>query len=181
MKHLRTPLAIAALLSAFAVHAQAPAGGPPPGATPMPMQGASGMPGGPGGMHGRMMDPARMQQFHEQRLAALKQALQLTPAQEGAWTTFAAAMRPAQAPGTMRAEHEALAKLTTPERIERMKALRQQHQAEMDRRAQATLTFYGTLDAEQKKRFDAQTARHFGGRRGDGPGQHPGHHHHHHG
>lgn len=164
MKSLRTPLALAALLAAFAAQAQAPAGSPPA----MPMHGASGMPGPGGGMRGPMMDPARMQQRHEQRMAALKQALQLTPAQEGAWSTFAGAMRPPQMPA--KADREAMAKLTTPERIERMKAMRQQRQAEMDRRADATLTFYAALDAEQKKRFDAQTARHSMGPHGEGHG-----------
>ncbi|MFD0668218.1 Spy/CpxP family protein refolding chaperone [Ramlibacter sp. MAHUQ-53] len=174
MKHLRTPLALAALLAALAAHAQAPAGNPPP----MPLHGASGMPG-PGGMHGAMRDPARLQQRHEQRLATLKQSLQLAPAQEGAWNEFASAMRPPQNPPA-RPDRDALAQLTTPERIERMKTVRQQRQAEMDRRAQATLAFYGALNADQKKRFDEQTARAFMGHRGEGHG--PGHHHggHHH-
>jgi Spy/CpxP family protein refolding chaperone len=52
-----------------------------------------------------------------------------------------------------------MAKLTTPERIDKMKALGAQHMAEMtaamDKRAEATKAFYAVLTPEQQKVFDA--------------------------
>jgi hypothetical protein len=51
--------------------------------------------------------------------------------------------------------------MTTPDRIDHMRALRTQRDAEMDRRADATKAFYAQLTAEQKKTFDAETARMF--------------------
>ena len=46
--------------------------------------------------HHRMggMDPAKMQARMDKRAAELKALLKLTPAQEGAWTTFTEAMKP---------------------------------------------------------------------------------------
>ncbi|WP_311222082.1 MULTISPECIES: Spy/CpxP family protein refolding chaperone [unclassified Acidovorax] len=103
---------------------------------------------------------------------ALKQKLQLTPAQEPAWTAFTASMQPpAGGPGRME-EHRGLEKLTTPERIDRMKALRAEHAAQADRRGEATKTFYAALTPAQQKVFDTETARqhHGGPRDGRGPG-----------
>ncbi len=113
-------------------------------------------------------------QAHEKRLAELKTQLQLTPAQEGAWNQFAEAMRPAGA--MQRPDHDALMKLPTPERIDQMRAMRQQHMAQMDRRAEATKAFYATLTPEQKKRFDDQTARMMARHGGMEHGGHHGHH-----
>ena len=58
-----------------------------------------------------------------------------------------------------RADREAMARMTTPDRLDHMRALRDQRNAEMDRRADATKAFYDQLSAEQKKTFDAETAR----------------------
>jgi hypothetical protein len=59
-----------------------------------------------------------------------------------------------------------LAKLPTPERIDQMKTLRSQHMGEMnaamDKRGEATKTFYATLTPEQKKTFDSATMSHHG-------------------
>ena len=63
-------------------------------------------------------------------------------------------------------------KLTTPERIDQMQALHAQREAEMKKRGDATKTFYAGLTPEQKKTFDAETARFMAG----GPGMR-GHHH----
>jgi hypothetical protein len=107
--------------------------------------------------HGRRFDPARMQERMARRQAALKQKLQITPAQEGAWTAFTTAMKP---PANMqRPQRGEFAKLTTPERIDKMRAMRTARMAEMDKRADATKTFYAALSPEQKKVFDAETAR----------------------
>jgi protein CpxP len=109
-------------------------------------------PAGPGGdrpgmmNHGRMghgpRDPAKMQEMMAKHQGKGREA--------------------------MRAEME---KLSTPERIDKMKALRAQRDAEMDKRATATKTFYAALTPEQQKVFDAQHMRgghgaHHGGDRG---------------
>jgi periplasmic protein CpxP/Spy len=112
----------------------------------------------------------RMQKRMERRLAELKQKLQITPAQESAWTSFSAAMKP---PNIQRPDRAEFAKLTTPERIDRMRAMRTARQAEMDKRGDATKTFYAALTPEQKKVFDQATLREHG--RG-GHGRHGAHH-----
>ncbi len=119
---------------------------------------------GADGKHGHHFDRAKMGERVSQRLADLKQKLQVTPAQEPAWTSFANAMQPPAQ--RARADREALARMTTPDRIDHMRALREQRNAEMDRRADATKAFYAQLSAEQKKTFDDETARMFqrGGR-----------------
>ncbi|MBU3737683.1 MAG: hypothetical protein FGM55_01870 [Rhodoferax sp.] len=109
-----------------------------------------------GAGHGH--DPARMQARIERHAADLKERLKITPAQEPAWTAFVGAMKPPMA-GTMPQRGE-LEKLSTPERLDRMKTMRQQHQAAADQRDQATRALYATLTPDQKKVFDDRTARH---------------------
>jgi Spy/CpxP family protein refolding chaperone len=112
------------------------------------------------------MDPAKMQARMEKRQAALKAALKLTPAQEGAWTTFTAALKPPADMMGKRADHAEIAKLPTPERIDKMRALHAQHVADMnaamDKRGEATKAFYATLTPEQQKVFDTNTTRQHG-------------------
>lgn len=121
-----------------------------------------GAPAAPGSSAGpaareRHGDPARMAERMNRHLANLKQKLQLSPAQEGAWTSFANAMQP---PAQMqRPDPQAMSALSTPERIDQMRAMRDRRNAEMDRRADATKAFYAQLTPEQKKTFDAETAR----------------------
>lgn len=158
MKFANKQLVIAAVLVTLglAAGAQTPPPGPGTGAPPQMARGE----------HGRM-DPARMQERMAKRLGMLKQKLQITPAQEGAWNTYTAALKPAQFNRPDRAELE---KLTTPERIDRMRAMRAQHIAEMDKRADATKVFYAALSPEQKKVFDTESSRfgRHGGRGGHG-------------
>lgn len=133
--------------------------------------------GGPEGMmeqsgrHGKM-DPAKMEAMVAKRADALKAQLKLTPEQEPAWNSFVAAMKPDTKALPQHPSREELDKLTTPERIDTMRALRdQQHKdmlAAMDKRDQATKTFYATLNAEQKKTFDTQHLR-MGGHDAKGP------------
>ena len=110
-----------------------------------------------GGMGHGQRDPAKMQQMMEKRQADLKTSLKIEPAQEGAWTAYTTAHKPpadmAKRRDAMRASME---KLSTPERIEQMKTMRAQRDAEMDKRAQATKDFYAVLTPEQKKTFDAR-------------------------
>ena len=112
----------------------------------------------------------------QKRMEKLKADLKLTPAQAGAWTTYTEAMKPGERPA--RGDRDAFAKLTTPQRIDKMREMRAKRDAEMDRRADATKAFYGQLDAEQKKTFDAASLRmhhqrgeHHHGHHGGKPGQ----------
>lgn len=140
---------------------------------------AQSQPGPHAGHHGKNRhDPAKMQARIAQHQAELKAKLKLTPAQEGAWTAFTASMQPpvhGARPdrAAMKAEFD---KLTTPERIDRMRALRAQRMAEMnaamDKRGDATKTFYAALNADQQKVFDSQRM----GRGGKGHGGQHGHH-----
>lgn len=123
-------------------------------------------------------DAARMEQFRAhmqqrmaERLGELKQKLAITPAQEGSWTAWTSALQPTPHQRPDRAQFQSL---TTPERIDQMRALRAQREAEMDRRMDATKTFYGSLSADQKKVFDAESLR-FLARGGEHHG-HRGHH-----
>ena len=180
MKSVFKPLLLAVLLAGAGMTAFSQTPGMPDHA---------GMMGAGGPMHEGMgqhrmgtMDPAKMQARMDKRQAALKAELKLTPAQEGSWTTFTTAMKPPANMLSKRADFEALAKLPTPERIDKMNALHAQHVADMNsamaQRGDATKAFYASLTPEQQKVFDASTARHFsradhmgGMRQGKGPVQ----------
>jgi len=125
------------------------------------------------GDHSSMRE--RMFGNHQERMAKrqaeLKAKLKITPAQEGAWTTFTAAMQPPA--GMMGMHHDPkvkaeMDKLTTPERIDKMQAMRAERMktmgAEMEKRGAATKAFYAVLSSEQKAVFDAITP--FAGRHG---------------
>lgn len=117
-------------------------------------------------------DPARMHERIQARMAQhqarLKETLQITPDQEGVWNAWSAAMQPpANWKRPDRAEFE---RLTTPERIDRMRTMRNERIGMIDRRAEATKTFYASLNPIQKRVFDLETAR-----RGHGGGRHGGH------
>jgi len=109
------------------------------------------------------------QQKHTERQAQLKAKLAITPAQEGAWTSFTQAMQPRS--NFARLDRQAMQKLTTPERIDRMRALRAQRDAAMDARADAIKTFYAQLQPEQQKTFD-RMGEHMGERMGGNRQQH---------
>lgn len=160
MKTTRTHWLIAAMLatSGFAAMAQTPAAPAAPGA-------------GRPAMHERMgrADPAKMQERIAKRHAELRQKLKITATQEPAWAAFTAAMQPPASGWGQRTPRAELDKLSTPERIDRMQALRAKRAAEMDKRLAATKTFYAALTPEQQKVFDAETSRR-GGRHGGGHG-----------
>lgn len=126
---------------------------------------APGMHGGHMGGHmgGRMgrQDPAKHQAMVAKHQADMKAALKITPAQEGAWSTYTAAMQPsAGMRGRMMSPEQRaeMDKLSTPERIDKMRNLRTQHMAErsavMEKRGDATKALYAALMPEQKKVFD---------------------------
>ena len=185
MKFARTSinsLILAGLLAGAGVMAQ-DTDAAPAALTP-PTSATTSQPGQP--HHGEHKmgrhDPAKMQAWMAKRQAEMKARLQITPAQEGAWTAFTAAMQPpAHMMGgdrPMAAQRADLDKLTTPERIDKMKAMRTQRMsdmnAEMDKRGDATKAFYAALSPEQQKTFDAEH-RKMGGRQGHG--HHGGMHH----
>ncbi|MEO8024094.1 Spy/CpxP family protein refolding chaperone [Polaromonas sp.] len=124
-------------------------------------------------------DPAKMQARIAKRQAELKAKLALTPAQDGAWSAYTAAMQPPARPtarpdrAAMKAEFD---KLTTPQRIDKMREMRAQRMAAMntamDKRGDATKSFYAALSPEQQKTFDSQRMSR-GGMGGKG---HHGHH-----
>lgn len=122
---------------------------------------------------GHGVDPARRAERVNRHLADLKQKLQITSGQEGAWNSFATAMQPSTT--LQRPDRQALGAMTTPERIDQMRAMRDRRNAEMDRRADAAKAFYAQLSPEQKKTFDSETARMFQGRH-HGPHGGDGHH-----
>ena len=158
MKNLTQRILITTLFATLAGGAMAQT---PPAAP------TDGKPMAHGGM--AMRDPAKMQEMMAKRMAELKQKLGITAAQEGAWNAWTQSMQP---PAQMvRPNPEEMAKLTTPERIDKMKAMHSERHARMDKRAESTKTFYAALTPEQKKVFDAETARMMGGR---GPGGHGG-------
>lgn len=111
-------------------------------------------------------DPAQRQAKREARL---KQALQITPAQEPAWNVFTASMLP-EARKPERMDRKALRDMTTPQRIDHMRARNAERTAAMERRAEATLRLYSALTAEQQQLFDQRMAM--------GPRHGPQQHHH---
>jgi len=115
--------------------------------------------------HGRM-DPAKMEQMVNQHLADFKTKLKITPAQEGAWTTFANAIKPSGEMMGKRPDRAEMEKLPLPERIDKMRALRKEHmaamEANMDKRDNAIKTFYAALTPEQKKVADAEHSKMMG-------------------
>jgi len=124
--------------------------------------------------------PARMEKMHERmterhtkHLNELKAKLQLQASQDAAWAAFSQAMQAPTKPWP-RPDPAALEKLTTAERIDKMQAFKAQRDEHMQKRAEATKTFYASLSPEQKKTFDAETARFMTSHMGQGMNQgHP--------
>jgi Spy/CpxP family protein refolding chaperone len=112
---------------------------------------------------------AKREQMHAQRVAKLHDELKITPAQEQAWTTFVASMKPAQHADRQH-DRAAWAGLTAPQRAEKMIELQKARTAAMEQRLGALNSFYAVLTPEQKKTFDEKAAR-FQGRFGKHGGQ----------
>ncbi|MGV3570509.1 MAG: Spy/CpxP family protein refolding chaperone [Ramlibacter sp.] len=172
MKTLHKTLLAAGLLAGIGLTAvaQTPA---PAAAAPQAQAQAQPHRGEYRNMEQRRARTQEMRQVRmERRLAALKLKLQVSGAQESAWTAWTSAMKPVQ---RQRPDRAAFVTMTTPERIDAMRALRSARSAEMDRRGEATKAFYATLNADQKKVFDGESLR-FDKRGNRGKGGH-GHHH----
>jgi hypothetical protein len=141
----------------------------------MPMQ---SMPPGPMLMQGMIphqMSEQRMAQkqsrraeHRAKRLQELKVFLQLQGNQEADWSTFSAALQsPVTRPAPMNpAEME---KLTTPERIDKMMAMKAARDAQINLLMTATKTFYASLSPQQQKVFDTHASKAMK-RHGMGPG-----------
>lgn len=115
--------------------------------------------------HGYMHhgDPAKIAQMHAQHLAELKAKLKITASQESAWGAFSDSMKPPANTVDKHPDGAELDKLTTPERIDKMRALHKERMAAMDaamdKRSDATKKLYAELSPEQKKGFDEAFAR----------------------
>jgi hypothetical protein len=171
---------IGALGLAAAAHAQTPP--PPPGA--MGGMGDHGMGDqnrGDRGMmeHHRMHEAARLKAFHD--------ALNIRPDQEAAFSALAESMKPegqgdVHGPADKMRDHQAMAEMTTPERLDAMAREMDEHMGRMreafQRHATAVKTLYGQLSSEQRKTFDALPSlmgHHGMGRRPEmGPGMSAG-------
>lgn len=162
-QHASCALAALMTFSSISAMAQTPAS---------PAQAGAGM------SHMQRHDPAKMQAMMAKRQAELKAKLGITPAQEPAWSSYSAAMQPPAdfKRGDRQAMRAELDKLPTPERIDKMRAMRAERMAkmnaEMDKRGAATKSLYAVLSPEQQKTFDAQRALH---RPGHGEGGHRRH------
>jgi hypothetical protein len=111
---------------------------------------------------------SRRAEHRAKRLQELKVFLQLQENQEVAWSTFSAALQtPMARPSpTNSAEME---KLTTPERIDKMMAMKAARDARINIRMTATKTFYASLNPQQQKVFDTHASKAMK-RHGMGPG-----------
>lgn len=157
-------LIAAALLATLGLagHAQTPSG-------PAPYGAAAPATASPMHAHGSRLDPAQRQERFAARMARVKEKLQITPGQEGIWANWVMAMQP---PVKMqRPDRAAMAQLTTPQRIDQMRAMRTERNALMDKRGEATKVFYAALTPAQQALFDAGAAR-MGGRHGHGRHHH---------
>jgi len=141
----------AALAFGAAAQAQTPPPAPPGAEAAGPQQ--------PGSPPDRRQDRAAREAA---RIAALHQALNIKPDQEQAFNAFAASMRPperGQKSSSTRPSREALAAMTTPQRLDamgqmmdaRISQMRERFQA----RATATKTLYAALSPDQRRTLDA--------------------------
>lgn len=147
MTHFRKSFLMAAVIAtaAFAAHAQAPA--------PLPASGQTSATARADKTERAAQRQARKAEQHAKRMADLKERLQITAAQEGAWTHFVSAMQPPTQPAA-RPDHAEIERLTTPERIDRMQALQAERQARQNTRNQAIKDFYAQLSPQQRQTFD---------------------------
>ena len=115
---------------------------------------------------------ARWEHGRAAHLAELKEKLALTAEQEAAWNSFTESAQPGPRHRGMdrKAMREEFAKLSTPERLDRMQAMSDIRRSRMAERAGAIKTFYAQLSPEQQRVFDAEAMpRHH---RHDHPHQH---------
>jgi hypothetical protein len=119
------------------------------------------------GMH-HMRDGERMGAMRGAHLAAMKKQLHLTAEQEPAWNQWLDATKPTPGMGHPEMKKADWAGLTTPQRLDKMQAMHEEHSQRMSqsltRHAEATKAFYAAMTAAQQKTFDDLTLRHLKGR-----------------
>ena len=120
---------------------------------------------------------ARMQQRMAEHQAALKAELKITAQQEPAWNAFVARTAPEARPARQ-GPREDWSQLTTPQRLDKMAAMKTERDARMSQRHEAIKSFYAALNAEQQKVFDSKHLQGFqrAGMKGHGKHHHGGHH-----
>lgn len=96
----------------------------------------------------RQFDPAA-------RAQRLRDALQLTQAQEPALQAFLGSMRRPEGAQARKAPRAPAQALTTPQRLDRQAARMAERQQRFAQRAEATKRFYAALTPAQQKAFDA--------------------------
>jgi periplasmic protein CpxP/Spy len=106
------------------------------------------------GQHAQRME--QMHKRHAEHQTQLKSALKVTASQEAAWNAYVAGTAPNTAMKAPIAQED-WAKLTTPQRMEKMQAFRAERDAVMTKRMEAVKTFYAALTPEQQKVFDSQS------------------------
>jgi Spy/CpxP family protein refolding chaperone len=164
MKSFLKPLALtmAIAVAGFSAYAAGP------GESPNCMGAGMSMYEGKGHHGMSRMDPAKMQARMDKRHANLKTQLKITAAQEATWTAYVEAVKPPANMMAKSSERAEIAKLPTPERIDKMKTLRSQRMAEMstamDKHGEATKALYAALTPEQQKVFDTHGKGSMGGR-----------------
>jgi len=123
---------------------------------------------GDGQMGARQADGrhAERMKMHQQRV---HDALKLTPQQEPAWAKYQESNP--FATRANRPDPAEMAKLTAPERADKMLEFQKQHQEAMSKHVVAMKDFYAQLAPEQKKTFDEQMQM---GKRGMRDGRGPG-------
>src|SRR5471030_1930692 len=119
-------------------------------------------------------DPARMQEkmgeFFAMQQARVHYQLKLTAAQEPAWNTYQAAIKPMM-PAGPRPDMKAWMAMSAPDRMEKMIEMGKLHIATEESHLAALRTFYATLTPEQKKAFDHSMMGHHRGHHGFGLGE----------
>jgi len=115
-----------------------------------------------------MMDGEHMGAMHKAHLAAIKKQLALTPEQDAAWGRWVESIMPVDGMRQPDMKKADWAGLTTPQRLEKMQSMHEEHSQLMSqslaRHSEATKTFYAALTEAQQKTFDQVTLQHLIGR-----------------
>lgn len=105
--------------------------------------------------------------MHRAHLATLKKQLQLSPEQDAAWAQWVEALKPMDAMARSDMKKADWATLTTPQRLDKMRSMHEEHSQRMAqamaRHSEATKTFYAALTEAQQKTFDIVTLEHLFG------------------
>lgn len=124
--------------------------------------------------HGEQHMHAMMEKHRAEMIRDLHTILKLRPNQEAAFTAFEASMKPLAHADDMDKPSEAM---TTPQRLDKMLAVMEEHTDRMRKHVEATKAFYAVLSPDQQQSFDAtMRMRHereeHGGRMGEHHHQH---------